>query len=280
MAYYLLTNGGKAFMRTTGIKLIGVIGLLVALSMVMGCGSSDLLDEQGQRYTANISVLELDSETLSVDVVQGFCESEAEDYGPASAEINIAADADSPGITLVGYTLEYIPLESEDGTGTIVTPPTLDSPLEGGVSGIDIESGGSAAFTITCMSVDTKEEYRLKLDWLYNTETVGGLALIAAKEDEITAKQTAIEAVEDEIIVQDELGNSTDGLELQLERLEAELEELQTELTALSYGFWSVPELDEARYQIRITLEFEDEYGQDRTIVRSKTVWLGNFNNC
>jgi hypothetical protein len=267
-------------MRTTGIKLIGVIGLLVALSMVMGCGSSDLLDEQGQRYTANISVLELDSETLSVDVVQGFCESEAEDYGPASAEINIAADADSPGITLVGYTLEYIPLESEDGTGTIVTPPTLDSPLEGGVSGIDIESGGSAAFTITCMSVDTKEEYRLKLDWLYNTETVGGLALIAAKEDEITAKQTAIEAVEDEIIVQDELGNSTDGLELQLERLEAELEELQTELTALSYGFWSVPELDEARYQIRITLEFEDEYGQDRTIVRSKTVWLGNFNNC
>ena len=190
--------------------------------------------------------------------------------------------------------LEYIPLESEDGTGTIVMPPTLDSPLRGGNFGYDIPSGGSASFEITCMSVDTKEEYRRKVGWLRYDETAGGLAAIAAKQAEVDAKKADIVAKnlqidnkEDEIAIATLAEEDTSLLELQLSRLEAQLADLEAQLTdleaelsALPYELWSVPELYDARYKIRITFEFEDTSGEDRTVVRETTVWLGPVDNC
>jgi hypothetical protein len=263
------------------IMCLGLVIIIAASFLTYGCGGADdpLLDEVGQRYTASISIKDLDEETLTVDVVQNYCDADVEDYGPVSAGVEFAVDADAPGITLKEYTLEYIPLESEDGTG-LVMPPTLDSPLDGGNLGIDIASGGSASFDITCMSVDTKEEYRTKVGWLFNTETLGGIALIDAKQIEVDAKQQDIEDQEDLILAETLAGNSTDALELQLTRLQADLEELENELAALLNGLWSVPTLDEGRYKIRITFNFEDIYGVERTIVRERTVWLGNFDNC
>jgi hypothetical protein len=273
---------------TLSLLVIGLVGL-------SGCGAGDdLLDEPGQRYMASIAIQDLDSETLTVDVIRNYCDNDVEDYGPASAAVNFTVDSNAPGITLQSYSLEYIPLESEDGTGTIVMPPALDGPLNGGNLGIDILSGGSASFEITCMSTDTKEEYRTKVGWLLYSETPGGLAAIAAKEVEVAAKEVEIDAKNDEIDdKEDEIaaailaGTPTAALEVDLSRLEedladleAELAELEIELAALPFSLWSEPELDEGRYKIRITFEFEDEFGEDRTIVREATVWLGNYDNC
>ncbi len=282
-------------MRPGEKKLIFPVILVLVGLWISGCGGSDdLLDEPGQRYRATIAIKDLDEETLSVDIIQSWCDSEAEDYGPASAAVSFTVDANAPGITLQEYILEYIPLESEDGTGTIVLPPFLDSPLRGGNLGIDIQSGGTASFDITCMSVDTKEEYRTKVGWLYYTETAGGLAAIAAKETEITnkeadivAKNAQIDAKEDEIALETLAGNDTTLLELQLERLEEQLTDLEEGLTeleserqAMNYALWSVPELQEGRYRIRIIFKFEDEYGVSRDIMREATVWLGPYDNC
>lgn len=264
------------------IMCLGLVLIIAASFWTYGCGGADdpLLDEVGQRYTASISIQDLDQETLTVDVIQDWCDSEAEDYGPASAAVEFSVAEDAPGITLKEYTLEYIPLRSEDGTGTLVMPPTLDDPLTGGNLGIDISSGGSASFEITCMSVDTKEEYRTKVGWFFYYETSGGQAAIAALQADVDAKQQEVYDKEDEIVAANLAGNKTDALELQLERLQAELEDLQNDLVALPYSLWSWPELDEARYKIRITFEFEDVYGVERTIEREATVWLGNFDNC
>ena len=281
-------------MRPFNVKLLCCMGLFCS-AIILGCGSGgDLLDEPGQRYKANIAIKDLEEERLTVDVIKDYCESDWEDYGPASAAVEFAVDANAPGITLTGYTLEYFPLESEDGTGTIVMPPTLDSPLRGGNLGIDIASGGSASFDITCISVDTKQEYRRKVGWLYYWETPGGLAAIAAKQAEvdgkiadIAAKNLQIDNKEDEIAIATLAEEDTSLLELQLSRLEEQLADLETQLTdleaelaALPYQLWSVPELWDARYKIRITFEFEDTSGEDRTVVREATVWLGNFDNC
>ena len=281
-------------MRPFNVKLLCCMGLFCS-AIILGCGSGgDLLDEPGQRYTANIAIKDLDEETISVDVIQSMCDSEPEEYYPASAAVEFAVDANAPGITLTGYTLEYFPLESEDGTGTIVMPPTLDSPLRGGNLGIDIASGGSASFDITCISVDTKEEYRRKVGWLFYDETLGGRAAITemeaevdAKKADIVAKNLQIDNKEDEIAIATLNGEDTTLLELQLSRLESQLTDLKTQLTdletelaALPYQLWSVPELVEGRYKIRITFEFEDTSGEDRTVVREATVWLGPVDNC
>jgi hypothetical protein len=141
------------------------------LAIIVGCGSGgDLLDEVGQRYTATLEIEDFAGLDLAIDIAQDDCDANAtttddfEEYGPAIANIDISVSSDAPGITLQSYSIQYIQLPSEDGTGTIVTPPDLDDPLPGFYN-IDIPSGGSATFPLTCMSVDTKEEYRLKLGW-------------------------------------------------------------------------------------------------------------------
>lgn len=269
-------------MRPFNVKLWSCIGIICVVIMIIGCGGADLLDETGQRYTASVAIQDLNEETLTVDALQGYCDTEVEDFGDATASITVGVSSDAPGITLQSYVLEYIALESEDGTGTVVMPPTLDGPLTGGGSGIDIASGASATFEITCISVDTKEEFRTKNGWLYYDETVGGLAAINAKEIEVTMKEAEIDSKEAEIIAA--LAADPDAditfLERQLDNLEADLADLQAELDALPYEFWTVPLLQAARYKIRITLNFEDTEGQSRTIVRDKTVWLGPYDNC
>jgi hypothetical protein len=256
-----------------------LIGLGLLWSIIIGCGSTDLLDEVGQRYTAMISIQDLDNETLSIDVIQSYCDSDVEDYGPVTASVEFAVGA-APGITLQNYTLEYFPLESADGTGVLVMPPDLESPINGGNLGIDISSGGSASFEITCLSVDTKEEYRIEVGWIYNTEISAGQALITAKQAEIDALEADIFQLRLDIIAAEQNGDPTEAMELVLEGYEADLEELELEYNQLYYGFYTIPELQEARYLIRITFNFEDEYGVSRTIVRERTVWLGNYDNC
>jgi hypothetical protein len=272
----------RKFMRPFNVKLWGCIGIICVVAMIFGCGGGDLLDENGQRYSASISIKDLDEETLTVDVIQSYCDSDVEDFGDATASVQIAVSPDALGITLKSYVIEYIPLESEDGTGALVMPPTLDGPLTGGNSGVDIPSGGSLTFDITCISVDTKQEFRIKNGWLYYVETAGGLAAIAAKETEVANKEAEIDAKLAEIsaaLAADPTAD-TSGLELELEVLQADLADLEAELEALPYSFWSIPDLWSARYRIRITLNFEDTERQDRTIIRDATVWFGPYDNC
>ena len=271
-------------MRPFNVKLWGCIGIMCVVAMIIGCGGGDLLDETTQRYSATISVKDLDEDTLTVDAVRNYCgqSNTPEEFGDATASITVNVAKDALGVILKNYVLEYIPLESEDGSGAVVMPPALDGPLTGGNSSVIIVSGGNRIFEITCMSADTKDEFRRKIGWIYYTEDPLGYAAILDKEAEVAAKKVEIANKQQEIADALAVDNSADtsGLELQLATLEVELTHLEAELDALPYTFWSVPDLWSARYKIRVTLNFEDSEGQDRAVVAETTVWLGPYDNC
>jgi hypothetical protein len=194
----------------------GLMVMMLGGLLVLGCGDADFLDEMGQRYTASMEIEEVFGETLAIDVVRDICSFDEasgvatlEEFGPVSANITVAVNSGAPGITLKNYTIEYLPLPSAlgiDGTGDLVMPPALSGPLYGEYS-IDIPSEGSATFSITLMSTETKLEYLLEV-------------LLAE------------------------------------------------------------PDLEMSRYNIRVRLNFEDEYGGDRQIVINRTVWFYNVANC
>jgi hypothetical protein len=166
-------------MRPFNVKLLGCIGLLIGLAGIIGCGSSDLLDEVGQRYSATVEIQDFSDIDLGIDIAQDDCDLDAtttddgEDYGPAIANVTISVATNTPGITLQSYTIEYIPqLSSTGDAGTPTLMPTdLEDPLPG-VYNIDIASGGSKTFSITCMSVDTKQEYRNEQGWVWFNDGV------------------------------------------------------------------------------------------------------------
>jgi len=137
--------------------------LLLASFGLNGCGSGDLLDEPGQRYEAYMVVEDAGEEVLTIDTVQADCDPELgtvdpEPFTDTLGIINVSVDAGAPGITLQRYRLQYIPLQSPDGTGQLVLPPNLIDPGFGNFP-FDVASGGSAEFTITLLGVETKEEY-------------------------------------------------------------------------------------------------------------------------
>ena len=46
------------------------------------------------------------------------------------------------------------------------------------------------------------------------------------------------------------------------------------------YNWWITSTVDVARYEMRVTLYFTDEYLEDREIEVTRTVFLGNYDNC
>ncbi len=263
------------------LSKVTVIMMVLGLMLIYGCGSSDLLDETGQRYTATIAIQDLDKETLTVDAFRSSCDGEPEPYGPVSAAVTFTVnDTEAAGITLTNYVIEYTPLPSEDGVSGIVMPPTLDSPLYGGNLGIDILPGESASFDITCMSTDTKEEYRVKLGWILCSDDVTCNADLTTLDAAITSMENAIIATLANLAsaaTQAEVELYTDLYNSQTEALNL----LEAQYYTLYYSYVPpYPDLDEGRYRIRITFHFEDATGNDRTISREATVWLGNYDNC
>lgn len=151
---------GGVLMQT---KIFNVIRTLLFLTMFCfwfsGCGD----DEPLGLYTTDVTFTDNGAATLTIDTFfTNPCPgtTDPEPYTPVLANITLKVAAGLPGLTIQGYTLAYVPLPSEDGTHTLVMPPTLDSPLTGGTDSITVPSGSSTTFSITCFSIGQKDEYR------------------------------------------------------------------------------------------------------------------------
>ena len=172
-------------------KTLGIILLVLGSVWIYGCGSgSDLLDEQNSRYTASLSVDDQTDTEFSIDIAQDDCDLNAtttgdtEDYFPAIGEITVTVGADAPGITLQSYEIEYIPRLSEDGTHNLVMPPVLDDPLPASYN-VYIPTASTVVFSLTAISVDTKEEYRNLTGWtLFFDAVTGALYWVPPNLDE------------------------------------------------------------------------------------------------
>lgn len=95
-------------MRPNGNKLISAIGLLVTLSLLIGCGSgNDLLDQEETRYSAYAQPFDGGEEsTNEIDVVQDVCDTETdattgvvtityEPFLPFDVNVIVESDLDS-----------------------------------------------------------------------------------------------------------------------------------------------------------------------------------------
>jgi hypothetical protein len=61
------------------------------------------------------------------------------------------------------YTVEFLPRQSDDGTGTLFTPPTLNSYPQAIVNSVWIGTGTSATISgLTVLTINTKNEYETK----------------------------------------------------------------------------------------------------------------------
>lgn len=150
-------------MRRTAAYKLGLFLTIILALWAYGCGDTDLLDENDQRYTTSIAFEDAGEEWLTIDILQNpDCNADGTLDDPefftdvlANVTVNVAADA--PGITLQRYTIEYFPIGSATGNDDIQLPPDLADPPDG-FSTIPIQSGSSATFTLTCMTVSTKAE--------------------------------------------------------------------------------------------------------------------------
>jgi hypothetical protein len=130
------------------MKLIGIIGLLVILSVAMGCGSSDLLDEVATQYSAAIYPVDNDEQRQDIDVVQDLCGTttdedtgevtyDYEEFSPFDVDVVIESDDDSSAAFYVeSYTVRFRPnhgsvgdeqktsAQMPDLTGTTLNPIT------------------------------------------------------------------------------------------------------------------------------------------------------------
>lgn len=152
------------------------IALVSVFCLVLfGCGG----DDHGGEYITQVSFQDADeSDVMTIDIARGVCDvqdlgfidaDDLETYTDMFADITLAVADWAQGITLTGYSIEYIPLVSEDGTNTLVTPPTLNNLYAQGAYNVYIAPGETYTFTTTCFSVDQKEAYRNLIGWVQDS---------------------------------------------------------------------------------------------------------------
>jgi hypothetical protein len=140
---------------------IALVLLLVGL-WCYGCGTGDILDENGHRYQTDVEFTDAEEDgVLSIDVYQnGDCNGDGnftdpEPFTDVLANIEVTAIEDAPGLTMTGYKVSFKPLTSTDITGSAYDPP--DMPIVyTGTYDVDIPTNSSVSFWITCMEIDMK----------------------------------------------------------------------------------------------------------------------------
>ena len=160
------------------ILTVAMVIFMTACFGIFGCAEQELLEETGDMYQYSLSLSDGEEDgVIAIDTVQEICSTTtdpdtgdvtivSEVYTDVYADITIRVDSDAPGLTLEKYSIDYIPLSSADGSGFLVNPPDLVDPPDGYTTDY-IPSGGTTTFVIPVMTVDTKDEWSIKMGWLY-----------------------------------------------------------------------------------------------------------------
>jgi hypothetical protein len=105
------TMSGDQFMRRPFVKYIGIMGIIIGLALMIGCGDSDVLDESATRYNATATPWWNDDSSNSVDVVFVLCDAadpaSGEPLLPFGAKIVVESDATGQPFTIYGYEVRF-----------------------------------------------------------------------------------------------------------------------------------------------------------------------------
>lgn len=147
-------------------RLMCRLVLLLIICLFLGaCGSSDVGDVE-QDFWASMTVTDAGQTTRDIDVTRNpDCDGDVttddpETFTNVSADITIVVNDTGPAIRIESYTVDFLPHRSEDGTGTLITPPSLDSYTDAMLNSDFVDTGTSSTISgITVMTFDTKAEY-------------------------------------------------------------------------------------------------------------------------
>jgi hypothetical protein len=143
-------------------KLFLPICLMFITLLPLGCGESDLFDEQGGRYVFDLIITDGDeSNTQDIDLTRDDdCDDDGtpddpELYTQVYGDITVSVAPDAPGLTLLRYTVNYYPAPSLDDNGVWQNPPPIpsQSPL---ITSEFVDSGQTGTQRIIIMTFDTK----------------------------------------------------------------------------------------------------------------------------
>lgn len=143
--------------------------LLLIICLFLGaCGSSDVSDVE-RDFSVSMTVTDAGETTRDIDVIGNpDCDGDVTTVDPetftnVSADITIFVSDTGLAIRVESYTVDFLPLQSPDWTGTLITPPTLLSYPDAMLDSDWIDTGTSSTISgITVMTVDTKTEYEGK----------------------------------------------------------------------------------------------------------------------
>ena len=141
--------------------------LLLIICLFLGaCGSSGVGEVE---HKATMTVTDAGETTRDIDVTMNTdCDGDPltddpETFTNASANVTIVVSDTGLAIRVESYTVAFLPHRSDDGTGTVITPPSLNSYPDAMSNSDWIDTGTSSTITgITVMTIDTKDEYLSK----------------------------------------------------------------------------------------------------------------------
>ena len=261
--------------------------LIILLVGVSSCGNDTLGNFYSTSVTFSDGAL---TDTLTLDIAKDMCSTtktgdlpKYEKYTDVFANITVSVASSMPGLTINGYTIDYIPQSSEDGTHALVMPPTLDSLTDQGSNNIHIATNSSATFQTTCFSTGQKAEYRKLIGWTdtttgalpVNTYTITTTTAVpGSPATTVTTTSTTAPTVPSGTS-----NTATDGTVTTI-----------TYSVATTYnGYldtWQIAagsiysNLYTSIYTFRITLHCTDDSGKGRDLVVERTVYLSDYYNC
>lgn len=143
--------------------------LLLIICLFLGaCGSSDVSEEE-RDFWASMTVTDANQTTRDIDLTMDLdCDDDGTADDPelftnVGADITIVVNDTGLAIRVESYTVDFLPHRSDDGTGTVITPPSLNSYPDAMLNSDWIDTGTSSTISgVTVMTFDTKDEYLAK----------------------------------------------------------------------------------------------------------------------
>ena len=141
--------------------------LLLIICLFLGaCGSSGVGEVE---HKATMTVTDAGETTRDIDVTMNTdCDGDPatddpETFTNVGANVTIVVSDTGLAIRVESYTVAFLPHRSDDGTGTVITPPSLNSYPDAMSNSDWIDTGTSSTISgITVMTFDTKAEYVTK----------------------------------------------------------------------------------------------------------------------
>ena len=153
----------QIFKLTRGLTCRFVLLLIICL-FLGACGSSDVSDVE-RDFWASMTVSDAGETTRDIDLTMDpDCDGDVATDDPelftnVSATITIVVNDTGLPIRVESYSVDFLPLQTEDGSGNLVTPPSLGSYPDAMLNSDWIDTGTSSTISgVTVMTFDTKAE--------------------------------------------------------------------------------------------------------------------------